>query len=222
MTTTEHPGHARTLPAAPPLTSLRELERRVNGCRACGLHRERTTPVVAEGPVDADLMIVGSVPGRHEDLQGKPLAGAAANVLHHALATAGVLREDVHLATTVRCRPKDDRAPSRDEVAACFPHLQAHIALVAPKVIVALGEAVTHVLLGRPVPLSRVAGYRLDVMDGITLIPTYHPADVVRGVPQAAASVTRDLAAAKAVLDGRLRTGAETLADLRSRTAAGG
>ena len=222
MTTTEHPVRGRTLPVAAPLTSLRDLERRVNGCRACDLHRDRITPVVAEGPVDADLMIVGAVPGRHEDLQGRPLAGAAANVLHHALATAGVPREDVHLATTVRCRPKDDRTPSRDEVEACLPHLHAHIALVAPKVIVALGEAVTHVLLGRPVPLSRVAGYRLDVLDGITLIPTYHPVDVVRGVPQASASVTRDLAAAKAVLDGRLRTGAQTLADLRSRTAADG
>lgn len=219
MTTTEQPG-TRRHHAAPPLGSLRELERRVTGCRACDLHRDRTTPVVAEGPVDAELMIVGWTPGRHEDLQGRPLAGSAVNVLHHVLATAGIMREAVHLTTTVRCRPADDRAPTRAEVDACLSHLQAQIDLVGPQVIVALGEAVTQVLLGRPVPLSRVAGYRLDVMDGITLIPTYHPADVVRGVPRAAASMTRDLAAAKAVLDGRLRTGAQTLADLRSRMAA--
>ncbi len=212
-------GPGGALPLAP-LRSLRELERRVSGCRACDLHRGRTTPVVGEGPVDADLLVITSAPRRHEDLQGRPLAGAAANVLDHALHEAGILRSAVHLAAMVRCRPPDDRAPTDDEVAACSGHLDAHIALVAPRVIVALGEEVTTALLGRRVPLSRVAGYRLDVLQGITLIPTYHPRDAVRGRPPAATSLRRDLRTAKAVLDGRLRTGAEALADLRSRTAA--
>lgn len=222
MTTTEHPGRGRSLPQAAPLTSLRDLERRVSGCRACGLHRDRSTPVVAEGPVDAELMVIGSVPGRHEDLQGKPLAGASANVLHHAFSQAGIDRAEVHLSSVVRCRPADDRRPAWDEVEACLPHLRAHIDFVAPKVLVALGEGVTRVLLGRPVSLSRVAGYRLDVLDGVTLIPTYHPSDVVRGVPQASASMVRDLATARAVLEGRLPTGAQALADARARTAASG
>jgi uracil-DNA glycosylase len=212
-------GPGRNLPLAP-LRSLRELERRVSGCRSCELHRGRTTPVVAEGPVDAELLVVAPAPRRHEDLQGRPLAGAAANVLDHAFHEAGILRSDVHLAATVRCRPPDDRAPTADEVAACAGHLHAHIALVAPRVIVALGEEVTASLLGRRVPLARVAGYRLDVLRGITLIPTYHPTDAVRGLPPAATSLRRDLRTAKAVLDGRLRTGAETLADLRSQMAA--
>jgi uracil-DNA glycosylase len=202
--------------AAPP-RSLRELERRVEGCRACGLHRDRGRPVVSEGPVDADLLVVGDVPRRHEDLQGRPFAGAAANVLDNALSDAGILSGDVHLTTLVRCRPADDRAVTEDEIASCLPHLHAQIALVRPRVIVALGATVTAVLLGRRVPLARVAGYRLDVLRGTTLVPTYHPVDVVRGVPAAAASLTRDLTVAKAVLDGRLPTGAQTLADLRSR-----
>jgi uracil-DNA glycosylase len=205
----------------PPLRSLRDLERRVRGCTACSLHRDRTTPVASEGPPDADLMVVSDVPRRHEDLQGKPLAGAAANVVHNALAAVGLDRGEVHLATVVRCRPADDRPLTRDQIDTCLPHLEAQIELVAPKVIVALGELVTAALLGRPVPLARVAGYRLDVRRGITLIPTYHPADVVRGVPRAAESLERDLGVAKAVLDGRLRTGAEAMADLRSRMAAG-
>jgi uracil-DNA glycosylase len=212
--------HARPAPHAP-LRSLRELERRVSACQACDLHRDRTRPVVAEGPVDADLMIVGSVPRRHEDLQGRPFAGAAANVLHNALQDAGIRGDEVHLATVVRCRPADDRPPTRDEIDACLPHLYAHIDLVAPRVIVALGGSVSSLLLGRPVPLTRLAGYRLDVLQGVTLIPTYRPVDVVRGVPQAAWAMTRDLQVAQAVLDGRLRTGAETLADLRSRPRTG-
>jgi uracil-DNA glycosylase len=199
---------------------VRELERSVRGCTACGLHRERATPVVGEGPLDARLMIVGSKPRRHEDLQGRPFAGATGNVLDHALQAAGLSRDEVYLTTVVKCRPTDDRAPSRSEVEACSAHLQEQLRLVSPEVIVALGTFTTSVLLGRPVPLERVAGYRLDVFQGVTLVPTYHPADAVRGVPQAAAALRRDLTAAKAVLDGRLPTGAETLAELRARQAA--
>jgi uracil-DNA glycosylase family 4 len=199
---------------------VRELERSVRGCTACGLARERGTPVVGEGPLDARLMIVGSKPRRHEDLQGRPFAGATANVLDHALAAAGLDRDEVYLTTVVKCRPADDRAPTRAEVDACLTHLRDQLRLVAPEVIVSLGAFTTAVLLGRPVPLERVAGYRLDVFQGTTLVPTYHPMDAVRGVPQAAAALRRDLTAAKAVLDGRLPTGAETLAELRSRQAA--
>jgi uracil-DNA glycosylase len=198
---------------------VRELERAVRGCTACGLYRERSTPVVGEGPLDARMMIVGSKPRRHEDLQGKPFAGATGNVLDHALTAAGLSRDDVYLTTIVKCRPGDDRTPSREEVEACSTHLQQQLAAVEPEVIVGLGAFTTSVLLGRPVPIERVAGYRLDVFQGVTLVPTYHPADAVRGVPQAAAALRRDLMAAKAVLDGRLPTGAETLAELRARTA---
>lgn len=212
------PGRYR--PTRAPVRSLRDLQRRVEGCRACGLHADRARPVTSAGPDDADLMIVGAVPHRHEDLQGRPLAGARANVLDHALDAAGIARDEVHLATVVRCRPSDDRPPTRDEVEACLPHLEAQVALVAPRVVVALGAAVASVLLGRPVSLDRVAGYRLDLGRGMTLIPTHTPADVVRGDPQATAALGRDLRTAKAVLDGRLRTGAQTLADARSRMAA--
>jgi uracil-DNA glycosylase len=214
---TEGSSGAAVTGSLPALRSLRELERRVTGCKACGLHAGRGRPVVSEGPVDADLLIVGLVPRRHEDLQGRPFAGAVANVLDNALLDVGILRAEVHLTSVVRCRPEGDRAPSVDEVATCLPHLHAQVALVQPRVIVSLGGPATAALLGRPVPLERVAGYRLDVLQGITLVPTYHPGDVVRGVPQAAAAIRRDLTVAKAVLDGRMRTGAQALADLRSR-----
>lgn len=221
MTTIRRPDPGTAPRDLPPLRSLREFDRRVTGCTACSLHRDRTAPVTSQGPADAALMVVSDVPRRHEDLQGRALAGAAANVLDNALLEAGIDPSVVHLATLVRCRPHDDRPLTPAEIDRCGGHLDAQVELVAPKVIVALGELVSATLLGRPVPLERLAGYRFDLRRGITMIPTYHPADVVRGVPRAAEAIGRDLSAAKAVLDGRLPTGAQTMAELRSRMAAG-
>ena len=214
------PTRSTSATTEPRVKTLRELERAVAACTACGLHRDRTVPIKGEGPVDARLMIVGSVPRSHEDLQGDPYAGATGNVLLHALDHAGLEREDVRLTMVVRCRPHGDRAPTDEEVRACSHHLHDELGLVSPEVIVSLGAFPTAVLLGRRVPIERVAGYRLDVLEGVTLVPTYHPADAVRGVPQAAGSLRRDLAVAKAVLDGRLPTGAQALAEFKAREAA--
>jgi len=206
--------------AVSPARLKRELERAVQDCTACALHDGRITPVVGDGPFDARMMIVGSKPRRHEDLQGRAFAGATGNVLDQAMQVAGLDKQDVYLTVLVKCRPGDDRPADVSEVEACSQHFRTQLRLVRPEVIVALGSFAASVLLRRPVSIERVAGYRLDVQ-GITLIPTYHPADAVRGVPQAAVTLRRDLTAAKAVLDGRLPTGAQTLAELRSRTAVG-
>jgi uracil-DNA glycosylase len=214
------PTRTSSATTEPRVKTLRELERAVAACTACGLHRDRTVPIAGEGPADARLMIVGSVPRRHEDLQGDPYAGGTGNVLLHALDQAGLSRDEVRLTMMVRCRPGGDRAPTEEEVRTCTRHLHDEVALVGPEVIVALGAFPTAVLLGRRVPIERVAGYRLDVLQGVTLVPTYHPADAVRGVPQAAGSLQRDLAVAKAVLDGRLPTGAQALAEFKAREAA--
>lgn len=166
-------------------------------------------------------MLVGVAPRRQEDLQGVPFAGASRNILDNALDEAGLGHDQVRITTVVRCRPHHDRVPSLAEVSACSSHLDAELDLVTPEVIVTFGAFATAVLYGRPVPIERIAGYRLSVRQGVTLIPTYHPVDAVRGVPQAAKALRRDLVSAKAVLDGRLRTGAQVLEDLRSRTAVG-
>lgn len=207
--------------AATPAASLKELGRIVQACTACDLADSRVKPVLGVGPGDARLLLVAATPRRHEDLQGVPVAGACRNVLDHALAAADLSPDEVRITSVVRCRPEDDRTPALDEIVACGAHLRAEIALVAPEVIVSLGAFATAIVLGRPVPIERVAGYRLDVLQGTTLVPTYHPNDAVRGVPQAAPSLRRDLQVAKAVLDGRLTTGAQALAELRSRQAAG-
>ena len=196
----------------------RQHERAVRECDACELHAGRLNPVVGDGPDQARLMVVGLVPRRHEDLQGTALAGGPRNVLHEAFGVAGIAPDEVRVTSVVRCRPPDDRAVTPEEIRTCSAHLDAELDLVEPEVVVSLGELTTAVLLGRPVPLDRVAGYRLDVR-GVTLIPTHPPVDVVRGVPEAAKAIRRDLLVARAVLDGRMGTGAQARSELAERLA---
>ncbi len=197
--------------------SARGHERAVKGCTACGLHLSRTHPVIGDGPRDARLMIVSDVPRRHEDVHGHALAGSQRNVVDQGLLRAGLDPTAVRRTCAVRCRTPGDRPPTLEEATICSGHLSGELALVEPEVVVALGELATNVVLGRAVPFARVVGYRLDVRGGITLIPTYHPAEVVRGVPAAAKGLRRDLATARAVLDGTMSTGAEARVELRSR-----
>jgi uracil-DNA glycosylase len=199
------------------LRPWRDLERDASGCTRCRLHTSRTKVVFGSGDTAADLMFVATAPNRHEDLQGAPLVGAAGNVLDNALREAGVHRDDCYLTHLNKCHPPDARAPSTDEIEACYPYLWEQIAHIRPRVIVTLGELPTAVLLRRRLPLDRVAGLRLDVFDGITLVPTQDPSDAVHGNATAVTQIRRDVATAKAVLDGRLATGKEALADVRAR-----
>jgi len=204
-----------------PVRHVREHERRVAACTACHLHQGRTKAVAGEGPMHARLVLVGVAPRRAEDLKGVPFAGGARNVLDNALTEAEIDPDEVRITTLVRCRPPKDRSPTREELGACSGHFVTELDLMAPEVIVSFGAFATELLYGRPVPIERIAGYRLAIRQGMTLIPTYHPVDAVRGVPQAATSLRRDLVAAKAVLDGRLRTGAQVLDELRADQAVG-
>jgi DNA polymerase len=197
--------------------SARGHERAVKNCTACSLHEHRAHPVVGDGPRDARLLLVTDVPRRHEDVHGHALAGSQRNVVDQALLRAGLDPASVRRTSVVRCRTPDDRPPTLEEATTCSGHLSGELSLVEPEVVVAFGELATNVVLGRPVPFDRVVGYRLDVRGGITLIPTYHPGDAVRGIPAAAKGLRRDLATAKAVLDGTMSTGAEARLELRSR-----
>lgn len=217
-TATGHPPR-RHADAAQRLRTWRELERDAHDCTRCALHESRTHVAFGDGDPDADLMLIGQAPRRPEDLQGKPFCGAAGNLIDNCLTDAGLARADCYLTDLVKCRPPGDRRPERAEIEQCSAYLRQQIARVRPRVIVALGELATAVLLRRRLPLERVAGYRLD-LEGITLIPTYHPTTAIQGAPSAVAAIRRDLLAAKAVLDGRLSTGAEAMADWRAREAA--
>ncbi len=199
------------------LRSWRELERTAAACTDCRLSDCRTKVVFGDGDQDADVVVIGDAPGRTEDLLGRPFVGAAGNLLDNLLGEAGFERDKVYVTTVVKCHPRDE-APDADVVDACSPYLIEQLGHLRPRVIITLGPVATGLILRRRIPLEKVAGFRFDVYDGVTLIPTYHPASVIKGNQTVVASIRRDFMTAKAVLDGRLSTGAEAMAELRART----
>ena len=181
------------------LRTPRDFTTAVSSCHRCPLSDGRVQAVPGSGSPEADVLLVGLAPGRHEDVQGQPFVGAAGNVIDNALAAAGATRGDVHMTTLVKCHPHGDRQPSVLELEACFPWLVEQVAMLRPRVVVSLGQLPTSALLRRNVPLARVAGLRLRVWGDITLIPTHDPVDALRGGPRAATGIRHHIATALAV-----------------------
>jgi uracil-DNA glycosylase len=185
------------------MTMLDELAMEAAACTRCRLSAGRTQVVFADGNPDADLMFIGEGPGYHEDLQGVPFVGAAGQLLNRLLGEIGLRREDVRITNVVLCRPPGNRDPMPDEIEACRPFLTQHVELVDPKVVCTLGNFATRVILDRPVAISRVRGER-HPWRGRVVIPTFHPAAVLRGGGDASrtmGSVRQDFATIRAVLD---------------------
>jgi DNA polymerase len=162
-----------------PLSELEAFARQVGGCTKCRLAEGRTQVVFGVGDPEADLMFVGEAPGFHEDKQGIPFVGQAGKLLDKLLAGIGLLRKDVYIANTVKCRPPGNRDPQPDEKQACEPFLFRQIELIRPKVIATLGNHATKQLSGRETGITRVHGQpqRLNVGSlAVVLYPLYHPA----------------------------------------------
>ena len=162
-----------------PLSELEAFARQVGGCTKCRLSEGRTQVVFGVGDPEADLMFVGEAPGFHEDKQGIPFVGQAGKLLDKLLAGIGLLRKDVYIANTVKCRPPGNRDPQPDEKQACEPYLFRQIELIRPKVIATLGNHATKQLSGRETGITRVHGQpqRLNVGAlAVVLYPLYHPA----------------------------------------------
>jgi uracil-DNA glycosylase len=162
------------------MRTLQEAALEASTCTRCRLAGGRTQVVYGTGQPDADLMFIGEGPGYYEDKQGEPFVGAAGQLLNQMLSEIGLRREDVRICNVVMCRPPGNRDPLPDEVEACTPWLQEQIALVEPRVIVTLGNFATRFMLDKPVSISRVRGQRF-IVDGRTVIPTFHPAAILRG-----------------------------------------
>ena len=156
-------------PAAPqspviPLTDASAADRlvviraEIGDCTRCKLHAGRTNLVFGVGNPDADLMFVGEGPGADEDEQGEPFVGRAGQLLTQIIKAMGFARDDVYIANVVKCRPPNNRNPEPDEIAQCSPFLNAQIASIKPKVIVALGKFAAQTLLGTETPISRLRG----------------------------------------------------------------
>ncbi len=169
--------------------SLDAVKKEVSACRQCELHRNRTHTVFGCGSADADWLLVGDAPGQNEDLQGQPFVGRAGQLLDQMIAALGMKREQVFIANVLKCRPPDDRDPLPQEIEQCEPYLHRQLALIQPKVIVALGETISQVLLKSSEPLGKLRGKEHQYgRDNIPLVATYHPADLLQSPAQKAAA----------------------------------
>lgn len=148
-------------------------------CRRCKLHRGRSRLVYGVGDPEADLVFVGEGPGGDEDRQGIPFVGRAGQLLTRMIEAMGLQRDDVYICNVVKCRPPNNRDPEADEVEACERFLKAQLAIVQPKVIVTLGRHAAQTLLRRNTPITRLRG-RWASYEGVPLLPTYHPAFLLR------------------------------------------
>jgi DNA polymerase len=162
------------------------LEAQVSACIACGLATTRHRTVFGVGDRAADWLFVGEGPGADEDAKGEPFVGQAGRLLDSMLASIGLARgRDVFIANIVKCRPPGNRNPSPDETSACTPFLQRQIELIRPRLIVALGKVPATWLLGRDQSIASLRGQVHDHR-GTPLLITYHPAYLLRNLPDKA------------------------------------
>ena len=160
-----------------------ELRQCVSGCTRCALSQSRINTVFGVGNTDADWMIIGEAPGAEEDRQGEPFVGRAGKLLDQMLFAIGQSRERVFIANILKCRPPNNRDPKPDEAAACREYLEQQIALVRPRIILAVGRIAAQNLLGSDDPVGRMRG-RAHELNGIPLVVTYHPAYLLRSPTQ--------------------------------------
>ncbi|WP_175819574.1 uracil-DNA glycosylase [Burkholderia sp. BCC0419] len=184
------PGESVPVPAAAsrpvgtPVAALDwdALAARVADCTLCRLCEKRTNTVFGVGDREADWMLIGEAPGENEDKQGEPFVGQAGKLLDNMLQSLSLKRGDnVYIANVIKCRPPGNRNPEPDEVASCEPYLQRQVALVKPKLIVALGRFAAQTLLKTDASIASLRG-RVHAYEGVPVIVTYHPAYLLRSL----------------------------------------
>lgn len=158
-----------------------ELEHEVAECQQCSLCQTRTQTVFGSGNINADWMLIGEAPGQSEDREGLPFVGRAGQLLTEMIRALGLAREQVYIANILKCRPPNNRDPKPEEVAACNDHLQRQIALVQPKIILAVGRVAAQNLLQTDASLSQLRG-KVHYCDNVPVIVIYHPAYLLRSL----------------------------------------
>jgi DNA polymerase len=182
--------------------SLDALGAEASGCTRCRLAVGRTQVVFGTGTPSADLLFVGEGPGAEEDRQGLPFVGRSGKLLDRLMEEElGFGRASCYIANIVKCRPPGNRDPKPDEIEACRPWLEGQLEHLRPRVIVTLGNTATRTLLGTTQGVTRLRGKTYPWRD-IVLVPTYHPAAVLRGGPSSMAEMRADLVRAKLALTG--------------------
>jgi DNA polymerase len=179
--------------------TLAQVRAELGECTRCKLHTTRKTIVFGVGAEDSPLMFVGEAPGEQEDKRGEPFVGPAGELLDKMIVAMGWSRDTVYIANTTKCRPPANRNPEPDELEQCMPFLQAQIAAIAPRIIVALGRPAANQLLGVDAPISALRGTFHD-RHGVKVMPTFHPAYLLRE-PEKKRDVWADLKLVMAELE---------------------
>jgi DNA polymerase len=178
-----------------------ELRAAVAACQACSLAGTRTQTVFGVGDENAEWLFVGEAPGAEEDKRGEPFVGAAGQLLDNMLAAIRLKRGDnVYIANVLKCRPPQNRDPHGEEVVKCDPFLKRQVELIKPKLIVALGKFAAQSLLGGEQSIAALRG-KLHDYHGVPLIVTYHPAYLLRNLPDKA-KAWEDLCFARTTMRG--------------------
>lgn len=161
----------------------------------------RTNVVFGEGNPDADILFIGEGPGKDEDEQGRPFVGRSGKLLTRAITIVGIKREDVYITNIVKCRPPGNRAPLPVEAATCMDlFLYNQIKIIRPRIICTLGAVALNNLMGYPSSITKMRGKIIEYKDNIVVLPTYHPAYILRNQTQAATWI-EDFKALKAFVD---------------------
>jgi uracil-DNA glycosylase family 4 len=178
-----------------------QLKAKVAGCTDCKLRAGCTQTVFGVGDESAQWMLVGEAPGSEEDRLGEPFVGQAGRLLDNMLAAISLSRDkNVYIANVLKCRPPGNRNPEPDEVAKCSPHLLRQIGLIQPRLILAMGRFAAQTLLGTDATIASLRG-RVHQYAGVPLIVTYHPAYLLRNLPDKA-KAWADLVFAKKTIAG--------------------
>ncbi len=173
-------------PAQDKALRLPQLATEVSSCTKCGLAATRTQTVFARGNADARLCFIGEAPGADEDEQGLPFVGRAGQLLDRMIGAMGLdPARDVYVCNILKCRPPGNRRPEPEEMSACLPYLDEQLALVKPRVIVALGNTAVAALLDTKMGITKLRG-QWKLYRGILVMPTYHPSYLLRPSPQQA------------------------------------
>jgi DNA polymerase len=193
------------VPSAPAADRLAAVRTELGDCQRCKLAAGRKNLVFGVGNPSAQLVFVGEGPGADEDEQGEPFVGKAGQLLNKMIEAMGYRREEVYICNVVKCRPPGNRNPEPDEIAACEPFLKQQLAAIGPRMIVTLGKFAAQCLLRDETPITRLRG-RFRTYEGIPLMPTFHPAYLLRD-PSRKKETWEDL---KAVMQELKRLGLES------------
>jgi uracil-DNA glycosylase family 4 len=184
----------------PQTTTLEQLRATTLHCTKCPLAEGRTQVVFGVGDPNADLLLVGEGPGHEEDLAGEPFVGRSGKLLDRLMwEEIGLSRDRCYIANVVKCRPPNNRNPAPNEIASCRPYLEEQITLINPSVIITLGNFATRLLLDSTDGIRHLRGSVFPFRTG-HLVPTYHPAYVLRAGGEAMAEMRADLVRAKRLM----------------------